>query len=72
MKCAYGDGWKVDYSGPLRISRGEDVNVFIAESRLPGEIRSDLEMALFRNSCSELREVADAVTKKYGNRACIH
>ena len=72
MRCDYGDGLKVDYSGPFRITKGEEINVFVAESRLPGDIRNDLEMALFRNSCSELREVADTVTKKYGTRACIH
>ncbi len=72
MKCSYGNGWTVDYAGPLRINDGKDVNVFIAESRLPDDVRSDLEMALFRNSCSAMKEVADTVTKKYGTRACIH
>lgn len=72
MKCEYGDGVKVSYSGPLQITKGQEVNVFITQARLPGDIKNDLDMALFRNSCGELREVADTVTKQFGNRACIH
>ncbi|HEX9080352.1 MAG TPA: hypothetical protein VF795_12235 [Desulfuromonadaceae bacterium] len=72
MKCEYGDGLKVNYTGPLQITKGKDVNVFIKEELLPDGIRSDLDMALFRNSCNAMREVAETVTKTYGNRACIH
>lgn len=72
MKCEYNDGLKVNYSGPLQIIKGQDVNVFIRESRIPEDIKSDLEMALYKNSCGDMRTIADTVTKKYGNRACIH
>lgn len=72
MKCEYNDGLKVNYSGPLQIIKGEDVNVFIRESRIPEDIKSDLEMALYKNSCGDMRTIADTVTKTYGNRACIH
>jgi len=72
MKCEFSDGLKVNYTGPLQIMKGQDVNVFIKEERIPGTIKNDLDMALFRNSCSEIRKVADTVTKTFGSRACIH
>lgn len=72
MKCEYNDGLKVNYSGPLQIIKGQDVNVFIKESRIPEDIKYDLEMALFKNSCGDMRTIADTVTKTYGKRACIH
>jgi len=72
MKCEYSDGFKVNYSGPLQITKGTDVNVFIKEARIPDSVKSDLDMALYKNSCGDLRSVADTVTKTFGNRACIH
>lgn len=72
MRCEFSDGLKVNYSGPLQIMKGNDVNVFIKESRLPDAIKSDLEMALFRNSCTDMRTIAESVTGTFGNRACIH
>ncbi len=72
MKCEYKDGFKVSYTGPLQITKGQDVNVFIKEARLPDSIKSDLDKALYKNSCGELRTVADTVTKTFGERACIH
>ena len=72
MKCEYSDGLKVKYTGPLQITKGQDVNVFIKEGLLPDGIKNDLERALFKNSCGEIRKVAETVTKTYGNRACIH
>ena len=72
MRCEYKDGLKVNYTGPLQITKGQDVNVFIKEARLPESIKGDLEMALFKNSCGDMRTTAETVTKSYGNRACIH
>ena len=72
MKCEYGDGLKVNYSGPLQITKGKEVNVFIKEALIPNGIKDDLEMALFKNSCKDMREVAETVRKTYGNKACIH
>jgi len=72
MRCEYSDGTRVKYTGPLQITRGQDVNVFIKEAFLPNDIRSDLDNALYRNSCGEMRNVAEKVTKIYGNKACIH
>ena len=72
MKCEFSDGLKVKYAGALQITKGQDVNVFIKEARLPGNIKYDLDMALFKNSCSDMRTVAETVTKTFGNRTCIH
>lgn len=72
MKCEYKDGLKVSYAGPLQITKGQDVNVFIKEARLPDTIKDDLDMALYRNSCGDMRKIAETVTKTFGKRACIH
>jgi len=62
MKCEYGDGFKVDYSGSLRITKGEDANVYVKESFIPFSAKSDLEAAAMHNSCSELRKAAQKAT----------
>jgi hypothetical protein len=72
MRCEYKDGLKVNYSGPLQITKGQDVNVFIKEARIPDSIKNDLDMALFKDSCGDLRTIAETVTKSFGKRACIH
>jgi len=72
MKCEFSDGLKVNYSGPLQVTKGQDVNVFIKESRIPDQIKNDLDKAVFKNSCSDMRAAAETVTKTFGNRACIH
>jgi hypothetical protein len=72
MKCEYSDGTKVKYTGPLQVTKGEEVNVFIKEALLPDDIKSDLDSALYKNSCGEMRTIAEKVTKIYGNKACIH
>jgi hypothetical protein len=72
MRCEYSDGTKVKYTGPLQIIKGQEVNVFIKEALLPDDIRSDLDKALYKSSCGEMRTVADRVKKIYGNKACIH
>ncbi|MBK5275716.1 MAG: hypothetical protein JJE30_11765 [Desulfuromonadales bacterium] len=72
MKCEYSDGLSVNYSGPLQILKGQDVNVFIKEARIPGQIKEDLDTAVFSHSCSSMRTIAETVTKTFGNRACIH
>jgi len=72
MRCEYNDGTRVKYTGPLQITKGKDVNVFIKEGLIPDDIKSDLDAALFRNSCGEMKTVAEKVTKIYGSKACIH
>jgi hypothetical protein len=72
MKCEFSDGTKVNYTGPVQITKGQDVNVFIKEAFIPSDIKSDLDMALYRNSCGEMRSIADTITQKFGKKACIH
>lgn len=72
MKCEYSDGIKVKYSGPLQVTKGQEVNIFIKEEMIPEDIRLDLEMALFKDSCVDMRAIAETVHKTYGDRACIH
>ena len=72
MKCEFSDGLKVKYAGQLQITKGQDVNVFIKEARIPESIKFDLDKALYKNSCSDMRSIAETVTKTFGNRACIH
>jgi len=72
MKCEYSDGYKINYSGPLQITKGQDVNVFIKEALIPDNIKNDLDMALYKNSCGDMRTIAETVTKTYGKKACIH
>ena len=72
MKCEYSDGTKVKYTGQFQVTKGEEVNVFIKEALLPNDIKSELDIALYKNSCGEMRTIAEKVTKIYGNKACIH
>lgn len=72
MKCEYSDGTRVKYTGPLHITKGEEVNVFIKEDLLPDDIKNDLETALYKNSCDAMRTVAEKVTEIYGTHACVH
>ena len=72
MRCEYNDGLKVDYAGSLRITKGSEVNVFMKEGFIPGDVKTGLETAAGHNSCSELRQVAQGVTDKFGTVACIH
>jgi hypothetical protein len=67
MKCAYDDGLKVDYAGSLRITQGKDVNVFLRANELPANIKGELEDAALRNSCREVRHVAQEVTDILGS-----
>lgn len=62
MKCEYNDGFKVDYSGSLRISKGDDVDLLVRGGQINAKCRSDLDAAATHNSCSELRAAAKEVT----------
>ncbi len=72
MRCEYNDGLRVDYSGSLRIQKGEEVNVFMKGDFIPSNIRSDLDSAVSRNSCEDFRKIAQAVTDTVGSKVCIH
>jgi hypothetical protein len=62
MKCEYNDGFEVDYSGSLRISKGNDINLTVKGGQINAKCRSDLDAAARHNSCSELRTAAQEVT----------
>ncbi|KAF0218531.1 MAG: hypothetical protein FD174_2831 [Geobacteraceae bacterium] len=62
MRCEYGDGFKVDYSGSLRITKGDDVDLYVKESFIPANVKSGLEAAALHNSCGELRQAAQEAT----------
>ncbi len=72
MRCEYKDGLRVDYSGSLRIQKGDEVNVFMKGDFIPSNIRSDLDNAVSRNSCEDFRKIAQAVTDTVGSKVCIH
>lgn len=72
MRCVYEDGTKIKYTGPFQITRGNDVNIFIKEELIPDDLKADLEMALFNNSCALMRDVGERATKRYGTHACVH
>ena len=67
MRCKYEDGLKVDYSGSLHITKGQDVDVFLAEDDLPAAIKGELHEAALHKSCSELRHIAREVTDIVGS-----
>jgi len=67
MRCEYNDGFQVDYSGPLRITKGDDVNVFLNADDIPANIKGELYEAKLHTSCGELRHIAQEVTDILGN-----
>lgn len=58
MRCEYDDGFRVNYSGSLSITKGGEVVLFVKESFIPSAVKSVLEAAALHNSCGELREAA--------------
>lgn len=62
MKCEYKDGFKVDYAGSLRITKGDAVNLLVKGDQIPANFRGELDAAARHNSCGELRTAAQAVT----------
>jgi len=67
MRCEYKDGFQVDYSGPLRITKGDDVDVFLNADDIPANIKGVLNEADRHNNCGELRHIAQEVTDILGN-----
>ncbi len=62
MQCDYKDDFKVDYSGTLRITKGDGVNLTVQGSRIPSDFRTRLDAAVSQNDCHELRSVAKEFT----------
>ena len=58
MKCEYDDGYNVDYSGSLRITKAEDVNLFVKKRFIPAIVMGALQTAARHKNCVELRKAA--------------
>ena len=65
MKCSYDDGVKVDYSGSLRISKGDAVSVIIKGDDIPSNYKGILDWAQHSHNCSDIRRVAEELTESY-------
>ena len=62
MRCDYKDGFKVDYSGSLHITKGSGVDLSVKSDQIPSNFKACLDSAVSRNSCHELRAGARGVT----------
>ncbi len=76
MRCEYGDGLKVDYSGSLRITRGKEIfGLSVRENAMTDDFRNELNMAVRSKSCDDLRKIAQAIADNIGGkisgRVCI-
>lgn len=67
MRCEYNDGFNVEYKGSLRITKGDEVDLFVKESFIPANVKGDLEAAALHNSCGELRQAAQEATDTIGD-----
>ena len=61
MRCEFDDGLQVSYSGPLRIKKGNEVNVYLSPNDIPTDIHGELHEAVLHENCNELRHVAEEV-----------
>lgn len=66
MRCEYNDGFKVDFTGSLNITKGDDINLSVKESFIPANVKNDLATAAAHNSCGELRQAAQKATDAIG------
>lgn len=71
MSYRFDDGTVVDYSGSLRITRGDTVNVYLAEDFVPRRIKEDLAEATRVNNLEKIREIAKLVTNNVGFKVCM-
>jgi len=63
MRCDYKDGYSVDYSGSLHITKGDGVDLLVKGGQIPANAKACLDSAVSSNSCHELRAASKAVTK---------
>jgi hypothetical protein len=62
MRCDYKDGFKVDYTGSLHITKGSGVDLTVKGDQIPSNYKACLDSAVTRKSCHELRAAARGVT----------
>ncbi len=66
MRCAFKDGFEVDYSGSLSVSKGEQIGVILSAADIPAGFKSYLDAATRYNSCRELRTIAQEAAAAVG------
>lgn len=72
MRCAYGDGLKIEYEGSLTVRSGNEINGYRArEENIPDSLRLELDKAARSGSCDQLRKLAMSVAMDCG-RVCIN
>jgi hypothetical protein len=72
MKCEYKDGLRVDYSGSLRVRKGNEIEGFLVkEEFIPDTFRYVLDKAVRNNSCGDIRKIAEAITHSVNGKFCI-
>ena len=62
MRCDYKDGYSVDYSGSLHITKGDGLDLTVKGDLIPANAKACLDSAVSRNSCRELRAASKAAT----------
>lgn len=68
MRCDFNDGLHVSYTGRLRISKGDEINVFLDHDDIPVTLQGRLHEAEVRDDCGDLRSIADEVTNMFGTK----
>jgi len=58
MKCEFDDDCIVDYSGSLRVTKGDDINLFLKKKTVPGGVQSVFQASVRENDCDKLRKAA--------------
>jgi hypothetical protein len=73
MKCEFKDGLTIDYSGSLRVRRGNNIEgVLVKETGLPDTIKFVLDSAARNHDCNELRKITEEITRTECGRICIN
>jgi hypothetical protein len=73
MKCEYNDGLKIDYSGSLTVRKGNEIRgVFAKKDSIPAEFKYVLDKAARDNSCVELRNIVQEITRTECGKVCLH
>ncbi|MHC1698032.1 MAG: hypothetical protein AB9919_08270 [Geobacteraceae bacterium] len=73
MRCEFKDGMKIDYSGSLTVRHGNDIaGSLVKETGLPDTIKNVLDSAVRNHNCTELRKIAEELTRTDCGRVCIH
>ncbi len=66
MRCEYNDGFRVSYGGPLRIKKGNEVNVYLDSDEIPSEVWGELHEATLDENCGLMRHAAQEITEIVG------